>query len=270
MKTLEPKKKTRIGKRHRGFTLGEVVIATAIVGTLTAIAVPNYLRIKMNTNMEMVKQQLKKMGTHMNELYNQNHVFPEDVLQLGNGLDEAAITASLNAIDSFGYTTDGYTTSANRSYYRFQTCPTSNTAGDRCFFLDSLGTTEDIALALASIAAGGALDADDFMVYSWYADPPAGSFQDAQSLRDFLLNLASTSSQTAESLQLDVGDKNPAARLNLSDSQLSFMKQLLADASFVQQLNNLGLNVFYFNQPNQGTAMPHLLGFKIDPSKFGQ
>ncbi|MBI4373216.1 MAG: hypothetical protein HY585_05800 [Candidatus Omnitrophica bacterium] len=229
----------------------------------------------MNTNMEMVKQQLKKMGTHMNELYNQNHVFPEDVLQLGNSLDETSVTASLNAIDSFGYTTDGYTTSANRSYYRFQTCPTSNTAGDRCFFLDSLGTTEDIALALAAFAAGGALDVGDFAAVV----PVSFSFgswnpQNAQSVRNFFLYYAAVADKAMQdNISAGFGapleGKDPAIMLKISDSKLDLLKAFLTKPSFVQKLDSLGVNAFYFHEPqDQLLSGSHMIGFKIDPAKF--
>ena len=139
--------------KKRGFTLGEMVITVAIVGSITAIAVPNYMRVRMQVNMEMVKQHLKTIGTHMNDLYNQNRQFPQNINQLGNSGEEVAITSSLFGIDQRGYTTDGYTTGPNFTTYQLRTCPKAGQwgiAGDRCFVLTPLGITEDPAGGSAS------------------------------------------------------------------------------------------------------------------------
>ena len=100
----------------------------------------------MQVNMEMVKQHLKTIGTHMNDLYNRNRQFPQDINQLGNSGEEVAITASLFGINRREYTTDGYTTGPNLSTFQLRTCPQAGRwgiAGDRCFTLTPLGITED-------------------------------------------------------------------------------------------------------------------------------
>lgn len=139
-------KRVQRKKKNKGFTLGEMVTTTAIVGILTAVAVPNYMRIKMQVNMEMVKQHLKTIGTHMSDLYNRDRMFPENILDLGNSDEEVAITANLSAIDNKGYTIrDGYMTYQNRSNYTFRTCPQEGRwgiSGDRCFLLDPMGVRE--------------------------------------------------------------------------------------------------------------------------------
>src|SRR3989338_1341150 len=133
-------------KNKLGFTLGEIVITVAIIGTLTSIAAPNYMRIKMDVNMKMVQQHLRIIGVHLNDLYNQSRQFPEDILTLlGNSGEEVRITASLNAIDNKEYTTDGYVTYSNRSTYTLRTCPKEGRwgiSGDRCFLLDPSGIQE--------------------------------------------------------------------------------------------------------------------------------
>jgi len=125
-------------KNNLGYTLVEITVTTAIIGSLTAVAVPNFLRVKMNVNMEMVKQHLRIMGQNLNELYNQSnpHEFPEDIFNLdGNPVEELSITASLNAIDGFGYPR------SEMNYINgvsFRTCPDSSLfgiSGDRCFLL---------------------------------------------------------------------------------------------------------------------------------------
>jgi Tfp pilus assembly protein PilE len=138
-------------KNNLGYTLVEIVTTTAIIGSLTAVAVPNFLRIKMNVNMEIVKQHLKVIGQEMNELYNQTKQFPASIEEIMSGAspEEMSITASLNAhldgIDNKGYTLDGYHTQANQSTYTFRTCPKEgleNISGDRCYLLDPSGVRE--------------------------------------------------------------------------------------------------------------------------------
>ena len=136
-------------KNKLGYTLGEIVMTTAIIGSLAAIAVPNYMRIKMNVNMEMVKQHLRILGQNMNELYNQNnpHQYPEDILNLdGNPAEELSITASLNAINGMGY---GIThrTAAGGTDFSDRADPMPGmfgVAGDGCLIVDSSGVVREI------------------------------------------------------------------------------------------------------------------------------
>src|SRR3989338_5858276 len=136
-------------KNNLGYTLGEIVMTTAIIGSLAAIAVPNFLRIKMNVNMEMVKQHLKVVGQNLNELYNQNnpHQYTEDILTLdGNPAEELAITASLNAIDSMGYSDHRWqTVGSPPNDFSLRRCPVEGLfgiAGDRCFLLTTIELIE--------------------------------------------------------------------------------------------------------------------------------
>ena len=149
----------KMKRNKRGFTLGEMVTTVAIIGTLTAVSVPNYMRVKMHVNMEMVKQHLKTIGTHMNDLYNQNKQFPQNINTLGSSGEEVAITASLFGINRREYTTDGYTTGPNLSTFQLRTCPQAGRwgiAGDRCFTLTPLGITEDAAGSAAAAFGVGA------------------------------------------------------------------------------------------------------------------
>ena len=145
----------KMKRNKRGFTLGEMVTTVAIIGTITAISVPNYMRVRMQVNMEMVKQHLKTIGTHMNDVYNRDRQFPQNINQLGNSGEEIAITASLFGINRREYTTDGYTTGPNLSTFQLRTCPQAGRwgiAGDRCFVLTPLGISED------SVGTGVALN----------------------------------------------------------------------------------------------------------------
>jgi general secretion pathway protein G len=68
---------------RRGFTLIEIMIVTAILGTLSALAVPNYLKYKENarvavarTDIRMIEKQIKGYEIDNNRLPdNLNNVF---------------------------------------------------------------------------------------------------------------------------------------------------------------------------------------------------
>ena len=135
-------------KRLKGFTLGEMVTTVTIIGSLTAIAVPNYLRVRMEVNMEMVRQELRTIQKHMNDLLNRDKRFPQDINKLGNTPEEQSITGSLSAIDLKDYTTDGYRVDPNLSNYNLTTCPTRlGISGDKCFTVDTF--------SISSAAVGG-------------------------------------------------------------------------------------------------------------------
>jgi len=130
-------------KNNLGYTLGEIVMTTAIIGSLAAIAVPNYMRIKMNVNMEMVKQQLRILGQEMNEFYNKAnpHQYPDTLPPTGNTEEELAITASLNGLNNKGYKVRHFPSEGGSSFIdRIDPMPGMfGVAGDQCYILDPMG-----------------------------------------------------------------------------------------------------------------------------------
>ena len=75
---------------HRGFSLIEIMIVMAIVGTLSALAVPNYLKYKENarvavaiTDIRMIEKQIKgyeldnnRLPDSLNDVLNTNPIDP--------------------------------------------------------------------------------------------------------------------------------------------------------------------------------------------------
>ncbi|MBI1977725.1 MAG: type II secretion system protein [Candidatus Omnitrophica bacterium] len=140
---------TRKQRRNRfltGYTIGEVLITVAIVGTLSAMAVPNFMRMKMNTNMELVKQHLRIIGEEMTQISGKTGKFiAQEAWGNGTTPEELSITANLNGMQNKGYTTDQYSTDENRASYQFRTCPQEGMwgiSGDKCFLLDPSGIRE--------------------------------------------------------------------------------------------------------------------------------
>jgi len=77
----------------KGFTLVEIMVVVAIVGLLTAISVPIFIRTRMNANEQMVRGDLRSFST-ANESYQTTQSPPAygadiDILIEQNYLDSA-------------------------------------------------------------------------------------------------------------------------------------------------------------------------------------
>lgn len=131
-----------------GFTLVEILTTVAVIGIVATLAIPNFMRIRMNANMEIVKQYMRGVGEKMTEIMGKTGQFPKQEnwpLTGSSDPDEQVVTASLSAIDGKDYTITDYATSANYSNYQFRSCPKEGkwgTAGDKCFLCTPSGVTE--------------------------------------------------------------------------------------------------------------------------------
>ena len=125
------------GFHKKGFTLPEVMVTAAIVTSVAAVTIPNYLTYRMNANMEMVRQHMRQIGNEMMEIWTKNGTFPKpDSLWplVGNpntDPDEQAITASLSAIDSLCYTANAsdFIVNTGKTTFEFCTSPKSDSCG---------------------------------------------------------------------------------------------------------------------------------------------
>ena len=154
-------------KTNKGYTVPELMITVAIIGTVTAISIPCYFRIRMEVNMEMVKQHMRVIGEKMSEIFNNKKAYPEQAKWPDNldqnDEEEQAITANLNSIDMLGYTKGDYTVNQTRSEYILRCCPKPeemNKAGNKCFVVHadsslSGNSTPGVVLAVDASSALG-------------------------------------------------------------------------------------------------------------------
>ena len=134
--------------KNRGFTLGEIVTTVAIIGVLSAIAVPNFMRIRMDVNMEMVRQALRAAGEKLTEIMGTKKRFPagDEIGAGAAGEDELSLTATLSALTAKGYSFN-YTTDTTGSTATIRSAPlpgSLGTSGDKCFLWNTSDNVIDI------------------------------------------------------------------------------------------------------------------------------
>ncbi|VTU33716.1 Serogroup A1 [Variovorax sp. PBS-H4] len=128
-------------RRHRGFTLIEVMIVVAIVAILAAIAYPSYLESVRKSKRAEARAQLMEVAQYMQRFYSQNDSFLKVLNDSTN--PDMTLPDALTSVPRGGaaatYTIQFVTHTA--SAFNLEAVPTGSMMGDRCgkLRLDSTG-----------------------------------------------------------------------------------------------------------------------------------
>ena len=124
---------------QKGFTLIEIMIVVAIIGLLVAVAIPNFMRVRMNVNEGAVRADLRAFSTACESFrsFLNPPSYPADVNTLVN--QSYLTNAWLNAGGKDGYAFV-YAVAANRASYAIEADPaTPGTTGVHFYCVDQSG-----------------------------------------------------------------------------------------------------------------------------------
>ena len=72
----------RFRNNQKGFTLVEIMSVVAIISMITAMSVPNFLRVKVNSNEAAAQASLKSLYTLIEDYRFANGIYPADKSQI--------------------------------------------------------------------------------------------------------------------------------------------------------------------------------------------
>jgi len=122
--------------KKRSFTLLEILLVVAIIGILSAIAIPNYLYPRMRTNESLAVRDLQHIATSANVYNTANGRFPSNLAALANDTPPY-IDSILGSGEKAGYR---FALTGETNAFTATTMPeTYNITGERSYFVDQTG-----------------------------------------------------------------------------------------------------------------------------------
>jgi len=94
-------------KRSLGFTLTELVVTTAIMGTLAAVSIPSYIETQAKAKSEKTMSTISEMGQKLGQVYNELSGQYGGMVLLGTGDQNVASGVAImsqSASDTLGMT----------------------------------------------------------------------------------------------------------------------------------------------------------------------
>ena len=144
---------SRIRGSHKGFTLVEIMIVVAIIALIAAIAIPNFMRARVNANESAALASMRTLVGAL-ESFRANtspSSFPADLLAM-SATNPPYIDTVLSGGTKQGYTFTYVQASANT--YTLTAAPvTANVTGVRGFFTNQTGVIRVDANGAATVAS---------------------------------------------------------------------------------------------------------------------
>ena len=125
-------------KNLKAFTLVEILIVVGIIALLAGVAIPNFLRSRVNANQAYAQATLKTIAHALENYSALNHIYPATTTEL------VAVTPPYLNVDYFLGTHYGYTyTSVLASYsYTITAAPVSSGTGTSTFTVTTGGVLQ--------------------------------------------------------------------------------------------------------------------------------
>lgn len=128
----------KLQKNQKGFTLVEIMIVVAIIGLLAAIAIPNLLRARVNSNEAAARGALRTLSSALESYRGATGAFPDDLDTL-TSTTPPYIDSELGAGEKHGYTFEFTVGDSNQAYALAATPLSVGVTGSQDFAMDESG-----------------------------------------------------------------------------------------------------------------------------------